>query len=47
VRGYLTHFPDDHPMRIIGAYNSQPNLGERLGWFNTEEIERITVEAKQ
>jgi len=47
VRGYLTHFPDNHPMRIIGAYNSQPNLGERLGWFNTEEIERIIAEAKQ
>lgn len=47
VRGYLKHFPDDHPMRIIGAYNSQPNLGERLGWFNTEEIERLIAEAKQ
>ncbi len=46
VRGYLKHFPDDHPMRIIGEYNSQPNLGERLGWFNTEEMERIIAEAK-
>ena len=47
VRGYLKHFPDDHPMRIIGAYNSQPNVGERLGWSNTEEIERIIAKAKR
>lgn len=47
VRGYLKHFPDDHPMQIIGAYNGQPNLGKKLGWLTTEEIERIITDAQQ
>lgn len=46
VRGYIKHFPNDHPMLIIGKYNSQPNLGERLGWFTMQEMDRIVAEAK-
>ncbi len=46
VQGYLKHFPEDHPMSIIGYYNSQPGLGDCLGWFTTEEVEQIIAEAR-
>jgi len=40
VYAYLAHFPEDHPMKIIGEYNST-GLGEDLGWFSLSEMESV------
>jgi len=46
ARGYLSLFPNAHAFEIIGAYNSHPELGERLGWFSLTEVKDVISKAQ-
>jgi len=41
VGGYLKHFPDAHPLGIIGDYNSQVQLGKKWGYFSLNEMQSL------
>lgn len=46
VKGYLINYPDAHPFEIIGAYNSQEQLGERWGYFSLNEMRELSEKLK-
>ena len=41
VKGYLRHYPDAHPLQIIGDYNSQGQLGNKWGFFTLGEMQAL------
>lgn len=47
VEKYLKHFPDEHPLGIIGDYNSQPQLGKNWGYFSLSEMESLIEKLKE
>jgi hypothetical protein len=46
VKAYLANFPDAHPLEVVGDYNSQPQLGERWGYFSLHEMGKLIDEQK-
>ena len=46
LTAYLQHFPDNHPLEVIGDYNSCEALGERWGYFSLEQIEQLIASIK-
>ena len=38
---YFSLQPEAHPFQLIGAYNSQPQLAEKLGLFSLDEATEI------
>jgi hypothetical protein len=46
VRGYLINYPDAHSFEIIGAYNSQEELGKRWGYFSLNEMRDLLENLK-
>jgi hypothetical protein len=46
VAGYVRIRPDATSASLIGDYNPIENLGERLGWFSTDEANELINSAK-
>lgn len=46
VKAYLAHFPDANPFEVIGDYNSQPQLGEKWGYFSLNDMRQLIDELK-
>jgi len=43
VRQYLRHFPDAHPLQIIGDYNGETQLPKSWGCFSLAEMQALVT----
>ena len=46
AKAYLANFPDADPFEVISDYNSQPQLGEKWGYFSLDEMRALIEKQK-